>query len=81
MRAHVTAFVILIVIAAFSLTVAALWSRKMAGSLDAARIDNANYFLYTWIVTFIISSVAAVFVLIKMISNKRRQQYEHDNHD
>jgi len=81
MKTLVTAFILLFLVAASSLAVAALWSRKMAGSFDAARIDDANYFLYTWIVTFIISAVAAVVVLIKMIMYLRRQQYEHDSHE
>jgi hypothetical protein len=79
MRALVAWFVGFLVLAGFSLAVAGLWSKKLAGSMDAAKIDNANYFLYTWIVAFIVSSVAAVVVLIKMIMYLRRQQYEHDH--
>ena len=76
MKSRIAIFVALIALAGFSLAVMALWSRKLAGSADSAQMDHAEYFIHTWTITFIITSVAAVFVLINMIMYKRRQ---HDS--
>ena len=76
MKTRVAAFVGLILFAAASLFVAALWSRKMVGGDDQAQIDRAAYFLHTWMIAFVIASVAAVFVLINIIKHLRRQ-HEH----
>jgi ABC-type Fe3+ transport system permease subunit len=76
MKSRIAIFAALVVFALFSLAVMALWSRKLAGSDDAAQMDHAEYFIHTWTITFIVASVAAVFVLINMIMYKRRQ---HDS--
>jgi heme/copper-type cytochrome/quinol oxidase subunit 2 len=76
MKARIAAFVGLILFAAASLLVAALWSRKMVGENDPKQMDRDAYFLHTWMIAFVIASVAAVFVLINIIKHLRRQ-HEH----
>jgi hypothetical protein len=79
MKMRLAAFFGLVVCACGALLVAALWTRRMAGSSDSGHIDNAAYFVHTWMITFIVCAVAAAFMLVNIIIYKRRRHYDNDN--
>jgi hypothetical protein len=79
MKKRVIIFLFLVTLAFASLGVAALWGARMKAGGDASKIDEADYFVHTWMFAFIIFACAAVAVLLNMIMYwMRRDSYDSD---
>ena len=77
MRSRIAILAALVIFAGFSLILMGMWSCRMSLTTDMVQIERAEYFMHVWTIAFIITSVATVFVLIKIILEKRRQ-YDGD---
>jgi phosphotransferase system glucose/maltose/N-acetylglucosamine-specific IIC component len=79
MKKRLIIFLLLVTLAFVSLGIAVLWGVRMKNGGDAAKIDQANYFVHTWMVTFVILAGGAVAVLLNMIFYwMRRDSYDGD---
>src|SRR4051794_21545578 len=72
----------LVIFAALSLAVSRYWENVLLtsihGNSGTVRRDQAEYFASTWLVAFIVSSVAAAWTLVGMITKRSSAHGHHE---